>query len=116
VTEFGLRWSPVGTPRAILREQLDHISDLAELPNVSVGVIRTGVQTKLSLIPFTLYRGVKIENSNDRIDAVMLETPAAMVVVTDPADVTSYRDCLAWFRDAADFSPNAISRIRDRRR
>jgi transcriptional regulator with XRE-family HTH domain len=115
VTEYGLKWSPVGTPRAVMRDQLSHIREMAELPNVSVGVIRTGVQTKLALTSFNLYEDVRAEESTGRIDIVMLETPAAMIVVTEPADVAVYRSYLAWFREAADFSPNAVSIIRSRR-
>ena len=84
LTEYGLRWSPIGMPKAVLYNQLSHIGELAELPNVSVGVIGMGVQTKLPLVPFFLYEQVQGDSSGGRIDVVMLETPAAMVVVTDP--------------------------------
>jgi hypothetical protein len=116
VTEFGLRWSALGTSRAVLSAQLSQISELAKLPNVSVGVIRIGVQTKVPLMPFTLYQGVQVEDSVGPIDIVMLETPAPVVIVTDPVDVRSYANFLAWLREAADFGPDAVSRIRVRQR
>lgn len=117
LTEYGLRWSPLGTSRAELSAQLDHISELAEVPNVSVGVIRTGVQTRAALLQaFTLYQGVTAEDSQELIDIVLLETPGPVIVVTDPVDVQRFRTHLAWLREAADFGPNAIGRIRGKRR
>jgi len=114
LSEYGLRWSPIGTPQAVLWDQLSHIGELAELPNVSVGVIGMGVQTKLGLVPFVLYEQVQSDSPGGRIDVVMLETPAAMVVVTDPVDITSYRSHLAWFREAADFGPDVVNKVRDK--
>ena len=117
VTEYGLRWSPIGTPRAVLSAQLSHISELAGLPNVSVGVIRTGVQTKVALEQgFVFYEGAGAEDSAGIIDVVMLETLAELILVTNQADVMDYRSQLAWLREAADFGPAAISGIRRRKR
>jgi transcriptional regulator with XRE-family HTH domain len=117
VTEFGLRWSPTGTSRAVLSAQLSHIAEVAELPNVAVGVIRTGVPTRVALLQsFILYERVMVEDAADRIDLVLLETPAATIIVTDPLDVRSYRRHLAWLREAADFGSDAVSRIRGKKR
>jgi hypothetical protein len=98
--------------------QLSHIADVADLPNVSVGVIRTGVQTRVPLQQsFILYEKVKAEDAADRrIDLVLQETPSATIVVTDPLDVRNYRRHLAWLREAADFGPDAVSRIRGKKR
>jgi transcriptional regulator with XRE-family HTH domain len=116
VTDYGLRWAPLGTPRAVLTAQINHINELAQLPNVSVGVIRTGVQTRVPLMPFYHYEGVEVKGSTRRIDIVMIETPASAIVVTDPVDVRSYANHLAWLREAADFSPEAVNIIRARKR
>jgi transcriptional regulator with XRE-family HTH domain len=111
VTEFGLRWSPTGMPLSALRDQLDHISEMAELPNVSVGVIRARVQTKLPLFAFFLYEGVEANESDEEIDVVSLEMPTGAIIVTDPGDIEVYRDYLAWMREDADFSPDAVSKV-----
>jgi len=115
VTDYGLRWSPIGTPRAIMSAQLEHISEVAELPNVSVGVIRAGMQTKVPVAEFTLYEGVQAEGAGSRVDIVMIETPAPLIVITDPTDVRNYHYHLAWLREAADFGPAAVSRIGSRK-
>jgi transcriptional regulator with XRE-family HTH domain len=112
VTEYGLRWSPLGTSRAVLSAQLHHISELAELPNVSVGVIRTGAQTKVPLVPFIIFEGVQVEDSVGQIDIVMLEPVTPVIVVTDPVDVHRYVSHLGWLREAADFGADAVSMIR----
>jgi transcriptional regulator with XRE-family HTH domain len=112
VTDYGLRWAPLGTPRAVLSAQISHINQLAELPNVSVGVIRAGVQTKVPLMPFNHYEGVEVKGSATRIDIVMMETPASVIVVTDPVDVRTYSNHFAWLREAADFGPEAVNRSR----
>jgi transcriptional regulator with XRE-family HTH domain len=115
VTDYGLRWAPLGTPRAVLTAQISHINELAQLPNVSVGVIWGGVQTKVPLAPFSHYEGVEVKGSTGRIDIVMTETPTSMIVVTDPADVRNYANHFAWLREAADFGPEAVNRVRARK-
>ena len=115
VTDYGLRWAPLGTPRAVLTAQISHINELAQLPNVSVGVIRAGVQTKVPLMPFTHYEGVEVKGSTGRIDIVMTETPTSIIVVTDPVDVRNYANHFAWLREAADFDPGAVNRVRARK-
>ena len=97
VTDFGLRWSAAGTPRAIMAAQLDRICELALLPNVSVGVIRSGMQTKAGLIEsFHLYENVQTDRLGEPFDVVMLETLTSVIVITEPADVRSYQAHLAW--------------------
>lgn len=113
VTEFGLRWSVPGTPRAVLAAQLSHILELTERPNVSVGVLRNGVQTRRPITQqYIIYEGVQVENTSRPVDVVIAETPAAQLVVREPTEVRVYRSDLAWLREAADFAPETLRRIR----
>jgi transcriptional regulator with XRE-family HTH domain len=112
LSEWGLNWSSPGTAPTILTDQIRHIAELAELPNVSVGVIRTGVQTKVPLMQsYYIYEKASFEGSADRLDIVLLETPPAAVIITDPLAVRGYRRDLSWLREAAEFGPDAIRSV-----
>jgi hypothetical protein len=109
LTEHGLRWSPEGTARSVLAAQLARIADVATFSNVSVGGIRSGAQT--SVIPrvaFIIYEDVQADGGSARPLAVV-ETPASRLEISDPADVRVYEDHLAGLRQAADFSPDALT-------
>jgi transcriptional regulator with XRE-family HTH domain len=116
LSESGLKWSRPGISRTILRNQIRHITELAELPNISVGVIRADAQTKVPFMQsYYIFEDVSLDGSADKIDLVLLETPPAAIVITDPMAVRSYRRDLSWLREAAEFGPDAISMVRRRR-
>jgi transcriptional regulator with XRE-family HTH domain len=113
LSEWGLNWSRPGTPRIVVAEQLRHIAELAELPNISVGVIRADVQTKVPFMQsYYIYEKAAFEGSADRIDLVLLETPPAAIMVTDPLAVRSYRMDMSWLREAAEFGADAVNSVR----
>ncbi len=116
LSESGLKWSCPGTSRIVLSNQVRHIAELAELPNVSVGVVRANVQTKVPFMQsYYIYEKAAFEGSADGIDIVLLETPPAAIVITDPLAVRSYRRDLSWLREAAEFGPDAVNMVRRRK-
>jgi hypothetical protein len=115
LSESGLNWSRPGTSQTVLSNQVRHIAKLAELPNISVGVIRANVQTKVPFMQsYYIYENTVLEGSADEIDIVLLETPPAAVIITDPLAVRSYRRDLSWLREAAEFGPDAVNAIQRR--
>jgi transcriptional regulator with XRE-family HTH domain len=110
LSESGLNWSSPGTSQIVLSDQVSHIAELAELPNVSVGVIRANVQTRVPFMQsYYIYEQAVFEGSVDRIDIVLLETPAAAIIISDPLAVRGYRRDLSWLREAAEFGPDALN-------
>lgn len=116
LNESALKWSRPGTSRIVLSKQIRHMSEVAELPNVSVGVIRANARTKVPFMQsYSIYEKAALEGSADGIDIVILETPPAAIIITDPLAVRSYRRDLSFLREAAEFGPNAIDMIRHRK-
>jgi transcriptional regulator with XRE-family HTH domain len=116
LSESGLKWSRPGTSRIVLSNQISHIAELAEHPNVSVGVVRANAQTKVPLMQsYNIYEKATLGGSSDAIDIVVLETPPAAIIITDPLAVRSYRRDLSWLREAAEFGPDAVNMVRRRR-
>lgn len=116
MSESGLKWCRPGTSRNVLRNQISYIAELAELANVTVGVIRTDAQTKVPFMQsYYIYEKASFEESADKIDLVLLETPPAAIVITDPLAVRSYRRDLSWLREAAEFGSDAVYMVRRRR-
>lgn len=116
LSESGLKWRRPGMSRTALQNQIRHITELAELPNLSVGVIRTNAQTKVPFMQsYYIFEDVSFEGSENKIDLVLLETPPAAIVITDPMAVRSYRRDLSWLREAAEFGADAINMVRRRR-
>jgi transcriptional regulator with XRE-family HTH domain len=116
LSESGLKWTRPGMSRTVLRNQIRHITELTELPNISVGVIRANAQTKVPFMQsYYIFEDVSFEGSADKIDLVLLETPPAAIVITDPMAVRSYRRDLSWLREAAEFGADAVNMVRRRR-
>jgi transcriptional regulator with XRE-family HTH domain len=116
LSEPGLKWSRPGTPRSVLRNQIRHIAELAELPNVSIGVIRADAQTKVPFIQsYYIYEKASLEGLGDKVDLVILETPPAAIVISDPLAVRSYRRDFNWLRESAEFGADAVNIIGRRR-
>lgn len=112
LSEAGLRWSRPGTSRTVLRNQIRHVAELSELPNISIGVVRSGAQTKVPFIQsYYIYEKASLEGFTETVDLVVLETPPAAIVVSDPMAVRSYRRDLSWLREAAEFGADAVNRI-----
>lgn len=112
LSEAGLRWSRPGTSRTVLRNQILRIAELSELPNISIGVVRSGAQTKVPFIQsYYIYEEVSLEGSTGTVDLVVLETPPAAIVISDPMAVRSYRRDLSWLRESAEFGADAVNRI-----
>jgi hypothetical protein len=117
LTEAGLRWSRPGTSRAVLHDQILHIAQLSELPNISIGVVRSGAQTEVPFIQsYYIYEKASLGGSGEPVDLVVLETPPAAIVISDPMAVREYRRDLSWLREAAEFGADAILRIGRSRR
>jgi transcriptional regulator with XRE-family HTH domain len=115
LSEVGLNWSRPGTSPIVLSNQIRHIAELAELPNVSVGVVRANAQTKVPFMQsYYIYEKAEFEGSAEGIDIVLLETPPAAIIITDPLAVRSYRRDLSWLREAAEFGPDAVNMVRRR--
>jgi transcriptional regulator with XRE-family HTH domain len=112
LSEAALRWSRPGASRTVLRNQILRIAELSELPNISIGVVRSAAQTKVPFIQsYYIYERVSLEGSTDAVDLVVLETPPAAIVISDPMAVRSYRQDLSWLREAAEFGADAVNRI-----
>jgi hypothetical protein len=113
LSESGLNWSPPGTPQIILSNQIRLIAELAGRPNISIGIIRANVQTKVPFMhSYYIYENTAFEGSADKIDVVLLETPSAAIIITDPLAVRSYRRELSWLRESAEFGPDAVNTVR----
>lgn len=112
LSESALMWSCLGAPQALLADQLRHIAELADLPNVSIGIIRADAQTR---VPFTqtyfIYEQASFEGSPEPVDIVFLETPPAAIIITDPLAVRSYRRDLSWLSEGAEFGAGAVDLI-----
>jgi len=102
ITEAALRWRP--GPPAVLLAQLDRLRSIATLDNVSIGVLP--VNTDVSAIAwcgFSIYE----DRDEDHEPFVMIETPHAGMTISDPADVSTYRELLSVIRQAAIFGGEA---------
>jgi len=116
LSESALKWTRPGSSRTVLRNQVRHLAELAELPNISIGVIRANAQTKVPLVQsYYIFEDVNFEGLGNKIDLVLLETPSAVIVITDLMAVRSYRRDLSWLREAADFGADAVNLARRRR-
>lgn len=112
LSDTALKWSRPGTSQTVLQNQIRHIAELAELPNVSVGVVRADAQTNAPFIQsYYIYENASFEGSPDKVDLVMLETPPAVILITDPLAVRSYRRDLSWLREAAEFGADAVNNV-----
>jgi hypothetical protein len=60
---------------------------------------------------YYIYEKALLEGSAETVDLVVLETPPAAIVISDPMAVRSYRRDLSWLREAAEFGADAVNRI-----
>lgn len=98
-----LYWRP--GPASLMRAQLDRVSIVAGLANVTVSVIPLGTEVA------DVWCDHSFNIFDDREDAqdpfVHAETLTTPVNVTDPADVAAYQDAFRRLQDAAVTGDNA---------
>jgi transcriptional regulator with XRE-family HTH domain len=96
LTEQAVRW-PVVSPLA-LAEQLDRLSSLTYLPNVRIGIIPIGTETRRTpLNTFTIYD----------TSLATIETSAGSLVLRDDRDVRSYLEEFSGYEGCALFGEEA---------
>jgi transcriptional regulator with XRE-family HTH domain len=100
ITEAALRWG--FCPADVMAAQASHISSLATLTNVRVGIISLGAP--VDEIPLHGYQIL-----DDRLARIELEH--AVVTVTDPQDVATYVRLIGTMSQAAEFGQEARSRL-----
>ncbi len=109
ITEAALRWRP-GPPK-VLHAQLDRISSLATLDNVSIGLIPQDVEATTS-IP----AGFDILDGHDGESVVTIEIQHANLIVTEPDHIADYEHAWSLLNEMAVYDEKAralLSRIRD---
>jgi transcriptional regulator with XRE-family HTH domain len=100
ITEAALRWRP-GPPK-ILHAQLDRISSLTTLENVSIGLIPCDVEATTG-IP----TGFDILDGPDGETAVTIETHHANLIITEPGDTGEYEQVWSLLTEMAVFDEHA---------
>lgn len=94
-------------PRALTLSQLDRLRSVTTLPNVRIGVISLdGFAWAWHEHAFTIYEGLE-----EGEGIVHVETLTAVVNVTDPTDVQTYRRAFDELRAAAVFGDAVLARI-----
>lgn len=109
LTEAALRWRP-GPPR-VLQAQLDRISSLTTLDNVSIGLIPHDVEATT-----TIPAGFDILDGDDGESVVTIETQHANLVVTEAAHVADYEQAWCLLAEMAVYDEKAralLGRIRE---
>lgn len=102
ITEAALRWRP--GPTEMLLAQLDRVTSLSTLSNVSIGLIPHAAQ---AVVP-TSHGFVIYDGPEGDFDAfVTIETIHANLTVNDPSDVELYRSRWSLLRQMAVFDDEA---------
>lgn len=102
ITEAALRWRPA--PPHVLAAQLAHVSSVATLGNVSLGLVPADAEMRaVPWCGFTLYE----DRSEDQPPFVAIETAHAGLIVSDPEDVAIYRNQLKLLRGSAVYGEHA---------
>jgi Domain of unknown function (DUF5753) len=95
------------SPRALTLSQLDRLRSVTTLPNVRLGVIPLeAFGWAWHEHAFTIYEGLE-----EGEGIVHVETLTAVVNVTDPTDVQTYRCAFDRLRAAAVFGDSVLARI-----
>ncbi|GGK79821.1 transcriptional regulator [Sphaerisporangium melleum] len=96
ITEAALRWRP--GPRAMLAAQLDRISSVSTLGNVSIGVLPIDCESRApNSHAFTIYEPADEESD----DFVTVETIHSRVKAYHPSDVELYRSRWSIYGESA---------------
>jgi transcriptional regulator with XRE-family HTH domain len=105
MTEAALRWRP---GPGLLTAQLDHLASMATLETVELAVIPGDAEMHaITRCGFIVYE----DRSDGQPPVVAIETPHSLLYATD-ADVETYRDQLALFRQSALYGADALDFIR----
>jgi transcriptional regulator with XRE-family HTH domain len=108
ITEAALRWRP-GQP-SLLLAQLDRISSISTMDNVSIGLIPFGVlAVTLTSHAFVLYDGHDDEHNK----FVTVEAIHASLTANDPDDVVLYENRWSSLRQMALFDQDARKFLAD---
>lgn len=105
MTEGALRWH-VGSPQ-IMIGQIEHLVELAELPNVRLGIVPSTRPVNRAVL-----HGFQIYDAR----AVMLSTETSVALITDDRDVADFEarfDIYAGFADYGDAARTVFKRIAD---
>ncbi len=89
-----------GAPADVLREQLEHLCRLAQLPNVTLRVLPSGATIADSYLPHTGFSIYRFADSGDP-DTVAVEALAYDIVLVEKADVARYATVFEWLKRAA---------------
>lgn len=101
MTEGALRWR--AGPPDLMIAQLDHITEVAKLPNVRVGVIPWTTEA-------TVFPGHAFHIYDDRL--VIVGTLSATANIRDPRDVALYLDLFASLQKLASDPADTIAELR----
>ncbi|MFJ6636637.1 DUF5753 domain-containing protein, partial [Streptomyces sp. NPDC091376] len=101
------------TAPGAMRDQLQHLLDRRDLPNVSIQVLPLNAEPHPGLQgPFTV---IGFPESAD-LDVALLESLTAMLYVEDPGDVATYRNAFEHLRATAlplEASADLIKQVKD---
>ncbi len=107
LTEQALKFRPGSGD--VLPAQLDHLTSVATLETVSLGVIPADAEMHaITRCGFIVYE----DRADGRPPFAFTETPHASLSASDPADVQVYRDQLAAFRRSAVYGTEATEIVR----
>jgi transcriptional regulator with XRE-family HTH domain len=104
VTEAALRWRP--GPARVLQAQLDRVSSLTTLDNVSIGLIPYDVEATTTIPP-----GFDILDGRDGDTVVTIETGHGTLLVADADGVAEYQHVWSLLAEMAVFGEDARARL-----
>lgn len=102
ITETALAWQP--WPASVSREQLDRLRTLAALPNVHIGIVSRERQRKAP----TSNSFVLTHWPEGAMD-VVTESLTAEITITEPGDVTVYKDMFEQQQQYAAYGEEALA-------
>lgn len=107
MTEAALRYRP--GPREVLTAQLDHLAAVVTLDTISFGVIPTDAEMHaITRCGFVLYEN----RIDEQTPFAIIEAPHASLYASEPADVETYREQFARFRESAIYGTSALDIVR----
>lgn len=102
LAEVALLW-PIAPP-SVMRAQLDRISVISDLENVRIGIIPLDVE-----ISAWHDHGFNIlDHRGEDGPIVHVETLTTGLTITDPADVSRYREAFEGLQNSAVFGPDVV--------
>jgi len=89
-----------GGPSAVMREQIDHLCKLAQLPNVTLRVLRRNATVADFYLPHTSFSLYRFADPADP-ETAAIEALAHDLVLTEKAEIARYKVLFDWLRQAA---------------